>query len=297
MGAFQPVPDAPPAPIPQPGLAPTGPPKPPVKGILAVVFSGVFIVIFGLAAMTEGRVDLPPFLGFLMLAMPVASLILGILSMADGRRNNDQRARTLGLIAVIVSSLLIGLAVVAIIVALIVFALCAAACSNAECATTAAMPLTARGKRKPGHSRLDHWLAHHPPGAAYDAHVYRVAGLRFCIGCFTSLPVFGASYILLSLVGPLGVGTLGLMMVGLVIASPQALSAFGWVQSKAAKILVKTALGIGTAVYLTGVEAAAWPQALKVAAVLAPSVLLAWGAAIRGQRMANDGAFAKPLVE
>lgn len=127
-----------------------------------------------------------------------------------------------------------------------------------------------------------HGLAHHPRTAAYDADVYRIGDARWCIGCFTTYPVFLLASAILVALTPLWASALG---IGGALALAQAISSAGLARSRAAKIVVKAALGLGLALLVSGIHSAPWPPAAKLACYAA-LLALAWASTIpRARRM------------
>ncbi|HET6404031.1 MAG TPA: hypothetical protein VFH78_05240 [Candidatus Thermoplasmatota archaeon] len=125
-------------------------------------------------------------------------------------------------------------------------------------------------------------FAHHPDTPAFAADVYLVRGLRLCVGCFTTYPVFLlASALLVAFTPPSGLA----LLAGVALAGLQGLSSAGLARTRALKATVKTALGLGLALVVSGIHSAAWPPAAKVAALLGV-LALAWLSALpRARRM------------
>lgn len=111
-----------------------------------------------------------------------------------------------------------------------------------------------------------HWLSHHPHTPAYDQDVYHAAGLRFCIGCFTTYPVFVAASIYLALTAPSGAWWVWLT-AGLLFASLQAISSAGLAKLRVQKATVKAALGLGLAAAVHGVLLSPLPVSGQQAAL------------------------------
>ncbi|MEA3201191.1 MAG: hypothetical protein QOE90_2619 [Thermoplasmata archaeon] len=128
----------------------------------------------------------------------------------------------------------------------------------------------------------DRW-AHHPDLPAYEAHVWRVAGARLCVGCSTTLPVFllAAAALLLARPGPWW----ALACAGVALGSSQALSAAGLARRRWQKALVKGALGAGLAMLVVGVRLAPWPALAKWGALCAALGLALASALPRAARM------------
>lgn len=129
-------------------------------------------------------------------------------------------------------------------------------------------------------------FAHHPDVPAFQADVYRVAGARLCVGCFTTYPLFLAASTWLALVGLAGPWWLGLA-VGLPLAATQAASAAGWTGRKAVKVAVKACLGLGLALAVHGILQAPWPHLLQAVALGALLGLGALSAVPRRRRIAR----------
>ncbi|MES2156084.1 MAG: hypothetical protein V4510_13200 [bacterium] len=132
-------------------------------------------------------------------------------------------------------------------------------------------------------------FAHHPDTPRYRDDVYRMGGMRICIGCATTFPAFIVAAALLAVVsvpGPWWV----LLATGLALASMQAISAAGWARRRWAKVCVKVALGAGLALSVVALRLAPWPLALRALAVVGVAVL-AWASTIpRRRRMQRDAA-------
>lgn len=125
-------------------------------------------------------------------------------------------------------------------------------------------------------------FAHHPDTPEFAADVYVVRGLRWCIGCFTTYPVFLVATALLIAFTPASTPAL---LVGIALALVQVVSSAGLARTRLLKALVKTCLGLGLALVVSGIHSAAWPPALKVGALLA-TLALAFASTIpRSRRM------------
>lgn len=129
-------------------------------------------------------------------------------------------------------------------------------------------------------------FAHHPDLPAFEQDTYRIAGARFCIGCFTTYPLFLAASTWLALGGLGGPWWLGLA-VGLPLAATQAASAAGWTTRKALKIAVKACLGLGLALAVHAILQAPWPHLLQAVALGALLGLGALSALPRRRRIAR----------
>lgn len=117
-------------------------------------------------------------------------------------------------------------------------------------------------------------LAHHPDAPGFEQDVYRVRGLRLCIGCFTTYPVFLAAVSALLLVAPVPGPWWAWVLGGLGAACAQALSSAGLAKRRWMKATVKTLLGAGLAAYVHGALASPLPDWAQ-----AGLLLLALGAA------------------
>jgi hypothetical protein len=232
-------------------------------------------------------VGLASFLGIFYFIGPVAGIALGFAARRDQAVN--QASRNLALAAVVIGFATLGLYLVVVLVILYAIATCASACaipasasSMVPCAT-----LTARRGGRPGTWRDA--FAHHPRLPVFDPDVYRVAGLRLCVGCFTAGPVFLLAFVAARLWSvPAAVA----WPAGLLLGLAQLLSTLGWTTTKARKIAVKAALGVGAALLLNQVLAAPWPQPVKSFVVAAGGLLAlssTWPRAERMQRLASAG--------
>ncbi len=148
----------------------------------------------------------------------------------------------------------------------------------------AALPLLVPATRR----LPPHWLSHHPDTADYDQDTYRIAGMRWCIGCFTTYPLFLASaWLALAAPGGAWWAWLG---GGTTLASLQAVSSAGRARRRWHKALVKTGLGLGLAFAVHGVLVAPWGTAEKQAALLGLVALAGLSAVPRAMRMRRNRA-------
>lgn len=127
-------------------------------------------------------------------------------------------------------------------------------------------------------------LAHHPATPEYDADVYRIREVRLCIGCFTTYPVFLSTFWVLAMATPPG-DPHAWILLGLGLASLQGISSAGLTNWKWSKILVKSALGLGLAVFTYGVLSTTWPAWGKWVTLLAAIVVALASAVPRARRM------------
>jgi hypothetical protein len=116
--------------------------------------------------------------------------------------------------------------------------------------------------------------AHHPDAPGFEQDVYRVRGMRLCIGCFTTYPVFLAAVAALLVAAPLPGPWWAWVLGGLGAASAQALSSAGLAKRRWMKATVKTLLGAGLAAFVLGALASPLPDWAQ-----AGMLLLALGAA------------------
>ncbi len=138
-----------------------------------------------------------------------------------------------------------------------------------------------------------HWLSHHPHTPEYAEDVYHAAGLRLCIGCFTTYPLFIAASAYLALSAPGGAWWVWLAG-GLTAASLQAISSAGLARLRIQKAAVKAALGLGLAAAVHGVLVSPWPV-LGQQMALGGMLLLALASAIpRSLRMRKGRGGAGP---
>jgi hypothetical protein len=94
-------------------------------------------------------------------------------------------------------------------------------------------------------------LSHHPSCGPFRADVLRVAGRDWCTACFVGYPALAVAA-----AGAWWLRALlpwwGWILVGLLVASPQALSFAGRVPSVRVQVAVKLALGAGFGMVLAG---------------------------------------------
>jgi hypothetical protein len=133
-------------------------------------------------------------------------------------------------------------------------------------------------------------LAHHPDLPEFEPDVWRWAGARWCVGCFTVYPVFTIVSAALLAEPGLVPWTLALG-AGLVLACVQAVSSFGLTRARAAKVAVKCSLAVGMALAFHGILAAPWPRAGQVATLL--GLLLAAAASALPRRRRIRAALAR----
>lgn len=142
-----------------------------------------------------------------------------------------------------------------------------------------------RDELRPAH-RWDRFTAHHPPHAAFDVDVLRAGGVRFCIGCFVTWPVFLVAIAPLTLLAPSGAAWLW-MAAGAGLAGAQVLSSLGWLRGRAGRIVVKAALGTGMAFMVHGILRTAWPDLVQAVALAVLLMGAALSVAPRGRNMAR----------
>jgi uncharacterized membrane protein YgcG len=134
-------------------------------------------------------------------------------------------------------------------------------------------------------------FAHHPDRPEFKEDVVRVHGIRLCVGC---LVVFPAFLLLLPFEALIlrAIGWQASLAGGLGLALMQGVSALGWTKRRWMKVLVKSALGSGLALFVIGVRAAPWSVYLQAAAIGAVLVLALASTLPRRRRMANAAACA-----
>lgn len=164
---------------------------------------------------------------------------------------------------------------------------CGGGCGGCGCIGFGAMFVHAQA-RLPWRARLAHvrtrGLPHHPDLPEYAQDVFLVRGARWCVGCFTTYPVFLVAMAIL-IAWPLGWMTS--LLLGAVLACAQLVSSAGLAKRRLVKVLVKGSLGVGLALLVSGVHQAPWPPAVKLASLLA-LLGLAWLSAVpRARRMAK----------
>lgn len=161
---------------------------------------------------------------------------------------------------------------------------CGSCCECGGGCCCAALMVPAVGRHAPPAVPLG-WrerLAHHPDAPEYAADVLRVRGVRLCIGCFVTYPVFLLASLALVL-APLASGIA--LVAGTLAASAQGVSSAGLARTRAVKLAVKSLLGAGLALYAHGVLAAAWPPLLRAAALALALALALLSAVPRARRM------------
>lgn len=169
---------------------------------------------------------------------------------------------------------------------------CGGGCDGGGCMATGAAGRTAlhqevkarRDQIRPAH-RWDRFTAHHPHHPVFDGDVLRAGGLRFCIGCFVTWPVFLLAIAPLTLLQP-PVAAGVWMMAGAALAAAQALSSLGWIRGRVGRIAVKAALGIGMAFLVHGIRTASWPVMWQAVGLTLLLGLAALSALPRSKNMA-----------
>jgi hypothetical protein len=277
----QPLYPPPGASAPAPG---TGqPPKASVAAILSMVFATAPLVLW-----------IVPQVGFFAtVAGAILAIVFGAVGLHKAKWHPERYGgRTLALVGLILGICELVLMIVLVILLILFVAALVAACgsaaagsgSSSQCAAPAALVAARRGERH-GWGR---WLlAHHPDCDWYENDVVRVASLRLCVGCVTSIPVASAALGILVLSHP-PVAWWVWASVGLLVGSVQFVSLAGWTRSRATKVAVKAALGSGLAFTVFGVWTAPWPLAVRGAVIVA-----GWLAALllmtpRTRRMARE---------
>lgn len=147
-------------------------------------------------------------------------------------------------------------------------------------------PTPPAGPRPQRAQRLDGLLAHHPDTPAFGADVFRLGGVRLCVGCFTVYPAFVATLVLLVAAAPPAPWWTWLAAGG-GLALAQAASAAGWTRWRWLKATVKAMLGSGLALLLHGVVESPWPPALRAAFLLGLLSLAALSVLPRRRRLAH----------
>ncbi len=127
-------------------------------------------------------------------------------------------------------------------------------------------------------------LSHHPATQAYEQDTYNLRGLRLCIGCFTTYPLFLAVSAWLAVAPPGGAWSAWLG-AGLAMAALQAVSAAGLARLRWQKVVIKACLGAGLAAAVHGVLASPWPVLGQQAALLGLLALAMLSAVPRALRM------------
>jgi hypothetical protein len=151
---------------------------------------------------------------------------------------------------------------------------CGSGCgSGCSCAIPGVMLVAVSPARPPLRARLEAATAHHPDLPRYEADVYRLLGVRLCVGCFTTYPTFLVASVVLAVLRP-AAPWLALLAAGLALAALQAVSSLGWARWRWLKMAVKSALGAGLALAVHAVLVADLPD-LAQAALLAGMLGLA----------------------
>jgi hypothetical protein len=159
---------------------------------------------------------------------------------------------------------------------------CGDGCSGCSC-SAAVLPFAVVVAPPPRRAWLPD-LSHHPDTPAYAHDVYRVAGRRLCIGCFTTFPAF------LGLFAVLPALPWAFLPVGIALAALQAVSAAGWARTRLSKASVKLALGIGLALAVRATLDLEWPKQAKALLLLALAALAFASTIPRQRRMARAAA-------
>ncbi|MEK6985978.1 MAG: hypothetical protein AABX89_06325 [Candidatus Thermoplasmatota archaeon] len=126
-------------------------------------------------------------------------------------------------------------------------------------------------------------FAHHPEHPDFEQDVLHSFGMRWCIGCFVTWPVFLAVSGVLLLAQPIGWPVA--LAVGGVLACAQVASSKGWARRRSQKVAVKAAFGTGLAFAVSGVVLSPWNPATKVLALGALLVLAFVSTMPRARRM------------
>ena len=152
------------------------------------------------------------------------------------------------------------------------------------CAALALGPMALAGGWAP---LLDRLFAHHPDAPAFRADVYRVRGVRLCIGCFTTYPAFlRGSAALVALPG----AWWALLGGGVALAALQGISSAGLARWKAVKVAVKLGLGLGLALLVAGTLRAPLAPLPKLGLLLGAMALAAASTIPRARRMRRAAA-------
>lgn len=264
--------------------APPRAPGKPIAAIVSLVF-GLLPIPFWLAALA-----VPDAAGIAFI-VTIAAGVVAIVTGAVGISQAKNRHLAVGGMGMAIAGLSLGVlgvvaGVVALVVVLIIFATCLAACASCGQVSTAGAALAAanRSGRPPRGWRS--WLAHHPEGPAYDHDVFRVMGVRLCVGCFTAVPVFAVAWTALVLTGPHDPALL--LAAGAALGAVQLWSTFGRARTRGTKVVVKTFLGAGLASFAAGYLALPLGQAAQMLVALA-FVGLGWLSTLpRARRMGLD---------
>lgn len=95
-------------------------------------------------------------------------------------------------------------------------------------------------------------LSHHPNCDTFKDDCYNIHGKRLCIGCFTAYPI-AAIIVILWYLNTLHFPLYFYFLVGLSAGAFQILSLIGLTNTKAKKVVVKIALGVGYGFTVAGV--------------------------------------------
>lgn len=110
-------------------------------------------------------------------------------------------------------------------------------------------------------------LSHHPTCLLFAAHTYRVGRVRLCVGCFTAYPIaILTSLAVIGLHPP--VAWPWILGLGITLGLVQVVSFAGLARTKAAKVAVKAALGLGIGLTVAGTFLAPWNWGARWALLL-----------------------------
>ncbi|MHB8586273.1 MAG: hypothetical protein ACYDDF_10630 [Thermoplasmatota archaeon] len=135
-----------------------------------------------------------------------------------------------------------------------------------------------------GSSGWRNGLAHHPDAPAFDNDIFRIRGVRLCIGCFTTYPVLIAATFAAWSFAP---DWHAALLAGALLAGLQGISSAGWARWKMAKIMVKASLGTGLGLLTWGLHAAAAPLWMRVCGLVTIVALARLSAVPRSRRLAR----------
>jgi hypothetical protein len=253
-------------------------------------------VVYLLAAVTEasavpgdGPVALQGLLSILALGGPIAAIALGVVVRRDP--TVSQGSRNMALAAIILGAITLGFYVLAVLFILLLIVACANACSSATLASVSGAAASSScaslstAPRPAGQPRS--WrdaCAHHPDHPAFRADVFRVAGVRLCVGCATVYPALALASLAVWL-WPIP-GSVA-WTAGLLLASLQGVSAVGWARRRWQKVAVKASFGAGAALLLRAIFDAPWPDEMKSIALAAAGLAALASAQPRLRRIAR----------
>lgn len=214
----------------------------------------------------------------------IVAIVFGAVGISKTKDADSMTGRGLAIAGLVLGIVELATVVIAFLVVVLVFAVLLAACAGCGGASVFGVGL-AGGRRADWRAFV---TAHHPDLAACDADVFHGCGRRWCIGCTVGLgsmlAALGVAWIVSAAV-PWEI----LVGLGAVLGSAQLVSVTGRAQSRAAKVAVKTLVGVGLAFTVWGIHAAPLSASQVRLAIVALSVLVVAAGLVRARRLARLG--------